>query len=111
MINKNSWPSLYELKGTTISKVTVDGKTVTMGKYPTDSCYSPTGKFVYVIHKDKDAIEIYDAKTWKLKRTIAHPAQPQPETIALCPNGVDVVVGSEGKNTKLQPVQIPAAYL
>lgn len=111
MINKADFGALYELKGTTISKVVRDNKTVTMGKYATDSCYSPTGAFIYVIHKDKDAIEMYDSKTLKLKKTISHPAQPQPETIALAPNGVDVVVGSEGKNTKLQPVQIPAAYL
>lgn len=76
-----------------------------------DACYSPTGAFIYVIRKGVDVIEIYNPTTLKKVKTISHPDQPQPETIALYPNGVDVVVGSEGAHTRLLPVQIPAKYL
>lgn len=84
--------------------------TAKMPKLVSDGCYSPSGKFTYYVAKSVDKVYIYD-KNFHRVTSIPHPDQPQPETIALYPNGIDVMVGSEGKKSKLQPVRIPAKYL
>lgn len=97
---------LYKLNGSTITR-----QKPLMPSLVTDGCYSPTGNFVYMVRKNVDVIEIFSAKSFERIVSIPHPDQPQPETIALYPNGLDVVVGSEGRNSTLEPVRIPALYL
>lgn len=97
---------LYKLNGSKIVR-----QPQAMPALVSDGCYSPTGKFVYMVRKGVDVIDIFDARTFQRMIEIPHPDQPQPETIALYPNGMDVVVGSEGARSKLLPVRIPPKYL
>lgn len=97
---------LYKLVGNTLKK-----QTQLMPKLVSDACYSPTGDFIYMVRKGVDVIEIFNAKTFTKVARITHPDQPQPETIALYPNGLDVVVGSEGAKSSLIPVRISPQFL
>lgn len=109
LVSKAATGALYKLNGTKLAK-----QKQKLPAYVTDGCYSPTGEHVWFVRKDVDVIEIFTSKFERRKDgilRIPHPDQPQPETIALYPDGITAVVGSEGKNSKLKPVRMPAEVL
>jgi hypothetical protein len=76
-----------------------------------DICFSTDGRFVFLRQKGwPKTISVLDGKTWVWLEDIPCPATSKPESITADPDGKTVWVGSEGDDSPLIPVTLPAKY-
>jgi DNA-binding beta-propeller fold protein YncE len=77
----------------------------------TDACFTVDGAFVLVreFGRRKKVI-VLDADTWRVVDEFRVPKVKQPESIAADPDGAHVWIGSEGDNSPLIRVALPAGY-
>jgi hypothetical protein len=72
----------------------------------TDGVFLPGGKRIALL--TYGAIEVIDAKTYKRIGEINMPVQAQPESLTVSLDGTSLLVGSEGKRSKVYSIPIPA---
>jgi len=77
----------------------------------TDACFTIDGRFALVRQKGRQrSVTVLDGSSWQPLEEFAVPPLMQPETIAADPDGKHVWIGSEGRNSPLIRVPIPARY-
>lgn len=77
----------------------------------TDACFTIDGRFVLIRQKGRRAtVTILDASSWQAVDEFRVPKLKQPESIAADPDGKHVWIGSEGVNSPLIRVELPAQY-
>ena len=67
-------------------------KTVPTGQRPRGILVTPDGKYILVADGDDDKIQIFDANTFQVVRTVS---TPDPELFALRPSGNPLYVSNE----------------
>jgi hypothetical protein len=77
----------------------------------TDACFTVDGRFVLARQKGRRAtVTILDAATWQVAGKFRVPKLKQPEAIAADPDGKHAWISSEGLNSPLIRVPLPAAF-
>jgi hypothetical protein len=80
-----------------------------VGRVPplvTDGAFSPDGRLLVL--RDYQAAHLYEASGRRLA-TVALPLQPQGESVAFSADGRSLLVGSEGDDSEVWRVPLPAA--
>jgi DNA-binding beta-propeller fold protein YncE len=77
----------------------------------TDACFTIDGRFVLLRQQGRrDTVTVLDAVSWQVVDKFRVPMLNQPEAIAADPDGKHVWIGSEGRNSPLIRVPLPALY-
>lgn len=76
----------------------------TMPNLATDGAFTPDGRFAVV--RSYFSMNVYDAKTWRLVRSTVLPWQRQGETLVVEADGRSVLIGSEGRDSRLLRVRL-----
>ena len=77
----------------------------------TDACFTVDGRYVLARQFGRRrTVAVLDATTWKVAGTFGVPKLQQPESIAADPDGKHVWIGSEGLNSPLVRVPLPAEF-
>ena len=77
----------------------------------TDACFTTDGRFVLIRQKGRRAtVAVLDATTWQVVDRFRVPKLIQPESIAADPDGKHIWIGSEGVDSPLIRVALPAQY-
>ena len=71
----------------------------------TDAVYLPDGSALAV--RSYTSLHLLDPRTWTEQLTTLLPLQPQGETLAVAPGGTGVLVGSEGRGSRVQELALP----
>lgn len=72
----------------------------------TDGVFLPGDQQIALLRK-AGVVEVVDAKTYAKVSTVTVPKQPQPESLALSLDGTSLLIGSEGKKSKVYAVPLP----
>ena len=77
----------------------------------TDACFTVDGRFVLARQFGRrTTVAVLDATTWEVVGQLGVPKLQQPESIAADPDGRHLWIGSEGVNSPLVRVPLPAPY-
>ena len=71
----------------------------------TDAVFLPDGSALAV--RTYTSLHLLDPRTWTEQLTTLLPLQPQGETLAIAPGGTGLLVGSEGKDSRVQEIALP----
>lgn len=71
----------------------------------TDAVFLPDGSALAV--RTYTSLHLLDARTWTEQLSTLLPLQPQGETLAVAPGATALLVGSEGKGSRVQQIPLP----